>query len=65
MAFRKAWSGDSARKIQLKTSRERSFTVEVDKDVNAFDILNELQDNLDHLQIDMLQETSMPGKWPI
>ena len=65
MAFSKAWSGDSARRIEMKTLKERSLTVEVDKDVKATDIFVGLQNNLGHLQFDTLQETGLPGKWLI
>ena len=65
MAFSKAWSGDSAKKIEMKTLNERSFTVELERDVKALDILAGLQNNLGHLQVDTLQESGMPGKWPI
>ena len=47
----------------MKTLKERSFTVEVEKDVKAIDIFVGLQNNLGHLQIDALQETGLPGKW--
>ena len=65
MAFSKACNGDSARRTEMETLKERSFTVEVDKDIKAIDIVAGSQNNLGHPQIDTPQETGLPGKWLI
>ena len=59
------WSGNSAEEINMKTQKERTFSVNLPSCYTAKDVLKAVQKNVGNAEIDTVAKQSFQGYWTI